>query len=106
MAVLFDLVHQEPVKAYLAIENQGVNPIVYNLQEFNGTTWVDMDEQGTLLNDILPASGEDCNRGMVIDSAYTTVRMLGSASGGSVLGFSLTRRVDRVGGGTLPILTV
>ena len=106
MAVLFDLVHQEPVKAYLTIENQGVNPISYILQEYNGTLWVDIDEQGTIFNDILPASGEDCNRGILLDSDYPAVRMLGSASGASILGFSLTRRVDRVSGGTLPILSV
>ena len=104
-SVLFEMFQQGPIAAYVTWENQGVNPVSYKFQQLNGATWEDLDVEGTTLNGIMPASGSNSKRSAIVTSAYAKIRLLGSASGGSVLSFTVTRKADRADGGPLPILS-
>jgi len=99
---LFELIQQGPVAASLIIKNQGINTINYRFQYFNGTTWIDMDDLGTDYYNTLVSSQ---SRVLVLESSYTKVRLVGNASGTSILSFCVTRSANRTSGGPLPILS-
>ncbi len=90
----------------ITFKNDGSNPITYVFQELIASTWTDMEDQGELLNDILPATGSDKLRTAKLEATGSKIRLRGSASGGSVLDFSVTRHFDRTSGGALPLLAL
>jgi len=99
---LFEMLQQGPVSALLTVRNTGSNTMNYRFQEYNGTTWEDLDEAGDPLNDTLTA-GEV--KSLTVETDYPRVRMLGYASGGATLDFSVMRYIARASGGALPMLS-
>jgi hypothetical protein len=100
---LFSLIQQGPVESLVQLRNAGVNTINYRFQEFNGVTWLDLAELGTDLNNTLVAGQV---RHLKLNSSYSQVRLVGHASGGSLLEFSVTRYHSRPSGGPLPVLNL
>lgn len=100
---LFVALQQGPVEALVQLRNAGANTINYRFQEFNGTNWTDMGVLGTSYNNTLVAAQV---RQFAVASNYPQVRLVGNASGGSVVEFSLTRYHTRVSGGYVPVLTL
>ena len=103
LSVLFSTIQQGPTSAVGFIKNSGVNTMNYRFQEFNGTAWVDIDDPGTPLNNTLTANQV---RAIEVVSNYPQVQMVGNASGGALLEFSLTRYANRASGGPLPIINL
>jgi hypothetical protein len=103
VSTLFTVLQQGPVAMLVVIKNSGVNTMNYRFQENNGTTWVDLGAQGTdFYNTLSP--GEV--RSFKVSSTYPQVQMVGNASGGAFIDFSLTRYYNRAAGGSLPILAL
>lgn len=100
-SVLLELLQQGPVNSLFILQNQGQNTINYRFQEFNGTTWVDIGSPGAITNTTLVAAEV---KSLKLTSSYPQVRLVGNASGGAILQFSITRFFNRANGGTIPIL--
>lgn len=98
---LFTLVQAAP-EALITLQNTGTNTINYRFQEFDGSTWTDMDVEGTDLYNTLTAGQV---RMIKVESSNTKVKLVGHASGASTLDFTVTRLFDRPSGGSLPMLT-
>lgn len=103
LSTLFSVLQQGPVAMTVIIKNTGVNTMNYRFQEYNGTSWVDLGASGT---DYYNTLAEDEVKSFKVSSSYPQVRMVGNASGGAYLDFSVTRYVERQSGGTLPILNL
>ena len=102
-ATLFSMIQQGPISSTMIIKNVGSNVMNYHFQEFNGTSWNDMDQPGTPLNNSLDL---DQVVSQVVSSIYSQVRLLGSASGGTTLEFDVTRYASRASGGPIPLLNL
>jgi hypothetical protein len=102
-AQIFGFIQSSPVEAVITLQNDGVNTANYRFQEFNGTAWADLDDLGTDLHNTL-SSGQV--KLVKVISTYPKVRMVANASGGSVIGFAVTRWFNRVDGADLPILAL
>ena len=103
VSTLFTVLQQGPVAMLLLVKNSGVNVLSYRLQENNGTAWVDLGASGSDYYNTL-AAGQV--RSFKVSSAYPQVQMVGNASGGAFLDFSVTRYYNRAAGGTIPILAL
>jgi hypothetical protein len=103
LSTLFSVIQQGPVALLLILKNSGVNTINYRVQNFDGTTWVDLGASGS---DYYNTLSEDEVKSFKVTSSYPQVRVVGNASGGSSTDFSITRYVERASGGTLPILSL
>lgn len=102
-STLFSVLQQGPVAMLVVIHNTGVNTMNYIFQEWNGTSWVDLGASGSDFNNFL---GQDAVKTFKVTSAFPQVRMVGNASGGAFLDFAVTRYVDRISGGPIPILNL
>jgi len=102
-STLFSVIQQGPIGMTVIIKNTGVNTMNYRFQEYNGTAWVDLDESGS---DLYNTLSEDEVKTFRVESSYPQVRMVGNASGGAYLDFSVTRYSERQSGGSLPILSL
>lgn len=102
-ATLFTLVQASPVDASIIIKNSGVNTINYTFQEFTNGAWADMGAVGSDLNTTLQA---DQTRLVLVESSNPKVQLIGNASGGALLEFTVTRYFDRQSGGPLPLLNL
>ncbi len=102
-STLWSTIQQGPADFLLIIKNTGTNTMNYRLQENDGSDWVDMGSSGTDFYDTL-TSNEVKN--FKVESTYPNVRMVGNASGGARLEFTLTRYVNRSSGGAVPILSL
>jgi hypothetical protein len=102
-ATLFSLLQAGPVEAQLVLKNSGANTMNYRFQQFNGTAWVDMANSGTDLNNTLQANQVKL---VTVDSSYPQVQLVGNASGGAFLEFSIQRYFNRASGGPVPILNL
>ena len=102
-ATLFSLIQQGPVKCSVILKNVGSNIMNYHFQSFSGGVWSDMDVPGTQLNNTL-----DLNQvlSIVLTSAQSQVRLLGNASGGTMMDFDVVRRAIRADGGAIPLLNL
>ena len=100
----FELLNQGTTNALLFLSNVGSNTINYRFQEFVSATqtWtnlvpnVDDDLYGTLI------AGQ--TRSVKLEASNPQIRLVGNASGGSSLWFSVNRFSVRGNGGRLPIL--
>jgi len=86
----------------VTLQNLGVNVISYNFQQLNGASWQDIGEDGTIYQDTL-SSGETVN--VAINLPFAQIRLMCNASGGSTLGFSVSRYFDWTTGGFLPLIS-
>lgn len=102
-ATLFTTFQSGPTDAQLIIKNTGENTMNYRFQEYNGTSWVDLGASGSVYYTTLTV---DQVRLITIDSDYPQVRMLGNASGGAFLEFTVTRYFNRSSGGQVPLLNI
>ncbi len=103
LSTLFSIMQQGPVGMLVKIKNSGVNTLNYRFQEYNGTTWVDLGASGSDFYNTLQA-GEV--RSFKVTSNFPQVQMVGNASGGAFLDFSIDRYWNRAAGGAVPILAL
>jgi len=102
--VLFSLLQQGATSALVTLRNAGgTNTMNYRFQEFNGTTWSDIGVSGSDTYNTLTAGQV---RVLKLASNYPQVRLLGNASGGTTLDFSISRFVTREDGAAVPILSI
>lgn len=102
LGTLFLMPQMGAVNASVILSNDGVNTLNYDFQQSpDGTTWTDMALLGNPLNNSL-AAGQQVQ--VLVVSAYSQVRCVGYASGGSTLGFSITRYFNRSSGGACPLI--
>lgn len=102
-STLFSTFQTGPVNMQVIIKNSGVNTMNYRFQEYNGTSWVDLGASGSEFYNTLSVNEV---RVLVVTSAYPQVQMVGNASGGAFLEFSVTRYFNRPSGGAIPILNL
>ena len=102
-AVITTLVQPASTPTAVFLTNAGTNALTYRYQEFDGETWNDLDVPGTPANGALIAGGSAT---VLIKSTSTQVRLVGNASGGTVVQFSVSRLATRAPGAALPILTM
>lgn len=103
-ATLFSLLQQGAVSALVTLRNAGTtNTMNYRFQEFNGTTWADIGASGSDTYNTLTAGQV---RSFKLTSTYPQVKLIGNASGGTTLDFSVMRYFARADGGAIPILTL
>lgn len=102
-STMFTLLQQGPITAPAIIRNAGANTINYRFQESVNGTWTDMDVQGTDMYNTLSAGQVKV---VTVASNYAQVRLLGYASGGAIIEFSITRWFNRASGGNVPILSL
>lgn len=103
LSTLVSAIQQGPVSMSVIMKNSGVNTMNYRWQEFNGSAWVDLDESGTDMYNTLTANEV---KSVKVVSTYPQVQLVGNASGGALLEFSVMRYVNRASGGTIPILSL
>jgi hypothetical protein len=103
VSTLFTVLQQGPVSMLLVLKNSGVNTMNYRLQENTGTAWVDLGASGSDYYNTL-AAGEV--RSFKVSSTYPQIQMVGNASGGAFIDFSVTRYFNRAAGGSIPILAL
>lgn len=102
-ATVFTLIQQSSTPTSVFLTNQGTNALTYRFQEQLDGTWTDIGEVGTSTNGALVPNQSIA---VLIDSTATSVRLVGNASGGTRLDFSVSRLAVRAAGGPLPILTL
>lgn len=102
-STLWSVLQQGPVNMLLIIKNSGVNTMNYQIQEFNGSAWNTLGPSGSDFYDTLSVNEVKC---ISVTSTYPQIQMVGNASGGAFLEFSVTRYFNRSSGGPLPILTL
>ena len=103
LSTLFTVLQQGPVAMLVIIRNSGVNTMNYRFQEYNGTAWIDLGDSGSdYYSTLMPAEVKSFK----VSSNYPQVQMVGNASGGAFLDFSVTRYWNRAAGGTLPIMAL
>jgi hypothetical protein len=99
---LFLIPQQGSVNANVILSNDGTNIITYDFQQSpDGVNWSDIQTVGSPLNNTLQVATQIS---LQVTSAYTQVRCIGSASGGSTLGFSVQRYFNRISGGNCPLI--
>lgn len=103
VATLFQIIQPAPIDAAIIMKNSGLNTINYTFQEWNGSAWVDLGASGSDLNTTLQA-GETVL--IEVESDNPKVQLIGNASGGALLEFSITRYFNRSSGGAVPILNL
>ena len=104
-STLVSTVQQGPVNMAVIMKNSGVNTINYQWMEYTGTAWqvIGNAASGTpYYNTLSP------NQVLVllVQSGYPQVQLVGNASGGAYLEFSVDRYVNRASGGPIPILNL
>ena len=93
---LFSTIQQGATNMLVTLKNLGTNTITYVFQEFDGASWNNIGTIGS------PTYGALIPGQVVLlqlVSSYAQVRVQGYASGGSALGFALSRYLNRSSGG-------
>jgi hypothetical protein len=103
VATLFTIIQASPIDAAIIIKNSGVNTMNYTFQEWNGNTWVDLGAVGTDFNSTLLANQTKL---VEVESSNPKVQLIGNASGGALLEFTVLRYFDRQSGGPIPLLNL
>ncbi len=99
VSTLFTTNPNGPVDMLLVIKNSGVNTMNYRIQEWDGSAWVDLGASGSDYYNTLIANQV---RQFAVSSNYALVQMIGNASGGAFLDFTVTKYVNRSSGGAVP----
>ena len=103
VSTMFTVLQQGPVGMAVTLRNSGVNVLTYRWQEWTGTLWSDLGASGSpFYNTIMPGGVFS----LQVTSSYPQVQLLGNASGGAFLDFSVSRFVQRSSGGPLPIMNL
>ncbi len=95
---LFGMV-QQSVNSLVTLKNTGSNTMNYRFQEYNGATWVDIGVSGSDTYNTIASLAVVT---LELTSALQQVRLVGNASGGAFLEFSITWHVTRPSGGNIP----
>ena len=103
IATLFSTINSGSSALLVTLKNTGVNTINYTFQEFDGNSWNNIGASGSPTNTTLQS---DQNTSLTVSSAYAQIRLIGNASGGAFLHFSVTRTYERTNGGQLPLLSL
>lgn len=103
LSTLFTMFQTGPINALIIMKNSGNNTMNYDFQEYNGTSWVDLGAQGSPLNNTLQPNQVVT---LQVTSSFPQVQLIGNASGGAFLEFSVMRYFNRASGGTIPILNL
>lgn len=98
---LFTMMAQGLDDVVIAMSNHGINTMNYRFQEYNGSQWRDIGGPGT---DVYSTLMADQSRTVRVSSKYAQIRLMGNASGGSILSFTLVRTHNRSSGGPIPIV--
>jgi hypothetical protein len=101
--VLLTLIQPAPINAAVIMTNAGVNTINFDWQEWDGSTWDDLNTVGNPLNSTL-SPGQTVL--VQVQSSNSKVQLLGNASGGALLVFGIQRYFNRQSGGAIPILSL
>jgi hypothetical protein len=101
-SVMFTMPQQGVVSASVILQNVGTNTLTYHFQQFDGANWDEMTTIGNPLYNTLVA-GQTTQ--VLVVSIYPQVRLMSSASGGSTIGFSVTRYFNRSSGGSVPLIS-
>ena len=84
------------------LQNVGVNILSFTLNGTNdGVTFTNIDQPGGATNNTL-TSGQ--STAFVVNQTYNRLVLVGYASGGSILDFSVSQLVARPSGGAINIL--
>lgn len=102
-STLLSTIQQSPVDMLVIMKNSGVNTMNYRWQAFNGSAWVDLGASGS---DYYTTLSVNEVKTIKVTAAYPQVQLVGNASGGAFLEFSVTRYFNRASGGAIPILTL
>lgn len=102
-STLFTLIQAPPVSALLILKNSGVNTMNYRFQSWSGSAWVDMGASGSDLYTTLSANEV---KTLLLSSSAAKVQLVGNASGGAFLEFTVSRYFDRQSGGPIPLLNL
>ena len=97
-ATLFEFVQQGPQAPLITIHNTGSITMNYSFQENDGSGWSTVGSASTLT--------ADQKKRLQVESEFPRVRMLGDASGGTTLAFSVTRTYTRPSGGAIPLIAL
>lgn len=102
-STLFTIPQQGAVNAGVILSNDGSNILSFDFQaSSDGINWADIQSVGNPLNNtLLPGLQTQV---LTVVSPYTQVRIIGFASGGSTLSFSITRYFNRPSGGNCPLI--
>jgi hypothetical protein len=100
---LFSLLQSGTPDCLIHLHNAGVNTVNYRCQVYNGSTWVDIGVSGSDTYNTLTANQV---RSIKLVPSSPQIRVVGNASGGSVLKFAVFRYFTRSAGGPLPILSL
>ena len=102
-AQLVEFLQQGPIAQLMFLSNDGVNTMNYRFEYYSGTAWVAMGAVGSDYYNTL-ISGQ--SRAISVSSAYPRIRIMGNASGGAILNFTVSRQFTRSSGGSCPILAM
>ena len=102
-SVLWSTLQSGPVDMLVILKNSGVNTLNYDLQQWTGTAWVDMDVLGTDYQNTLSANQV---KSIHVVSSYPQVQCIGWASGGAIMEISITRYANRASGAAFPVLNL
>lgn len=102
-STVVEIFNTGPVVCQFELTNDGANTLQYRFQEWVETAWADLDDSGTDLYNSL-AAGESVTVNITAEEAR--VRLAGSASGGTVADFTVSRTYTRTSGGTVPLLSL
>ncbi len=96
-------IYQASTEAHIILKNVGANMLAYRFQEWTGSAWSDIGISGSDTYNTLTTNQI---KFITVSSAYPKVQLIGNASGGSTLEFTVTRNHDRDDGGPLPLFNV
>lgn len=102
-SLLFTILQQGAVSVLVTLKNSGANTTNYRFQEMISGTWTDIGSSGSDTYNTLTAGEVKVFK---LSSSYSQVRLVGNASGGSSLDFSLARYHARSDAGPVPILNL
>jgi hypothetical protein len=105
-STLFSTIQPAPVAFSIMLKNAGSNAITYRFQQFDGTSWVDINPAVGASNYYNTLAVGQAPKLFVAESNYPQVRVVGNATGGSVLEFALMRHYTRTSGGAIPVLNI
>jgi len=101
---LFSLVQQD--QSLITLTNMGESIVQYRFQQSaDGVAWTDLAASGTDLYNTLTASPPQTKFIKLGPTTYPSVRLVGSASGGSAIQFTVSRLFTRPDGGALPLMS-